>query len=439
MSETRTADSDPAGLSASLTEAARKAQERNRERIRRAIEALEEGKPEKSRALVREVLEDGRVSAGSSAYVVKLLRALGDEDEAERLRRATLDSLAVAIARYPDNALVFVDSGLVYLELEERDKAEAALTRALELDPEDMRAGLPLINIKLQKNDPEGLLAVWKPSLAAIRQQDYKVAVRSLVKGLGHFGHVDAARTLLEECRARWEGDQSSLDKLAAVLGSTGDEAQNIGDLADEFDNFSAVYDENLASIGNRGPQLIFQMIEQLGWTPDASREIFDAGCGTGLCGPYLRPFAKVLHGCDLSVGMLEKSKARNLFDLLTRTDLGNPATYPDATFTDAVSADVFVYFGDLEPVLKNIGAVLRPGGWLIFTVEDASDRAPARGWERYSSGRYRHTPEYLAEVLPKAGFTRPKQQIRDTLRHEFGTPIKGICVAAQKLAFTLG
>ena len=102
-------------------------------------------------------------------------------------------------------------------------------------------------------------------------------------------------------------------------------------------------------------------MLRQLDWPMDGKLDIFDAGCGTGLCGPILRPYAAMLHGCDLSIGMLEKSRERNVFDLLTRTDLSNPVTYPDATFDVAISADVFVFFGDLVPVLKNIAAEMRP------------------------------------------------------------------------------
>ena len=37
---------------------------------------------------------------------------------------------------------------------------------------------------------------------------------------------------------------------------------------------------------------------------------VLDAGCGTGLCGPLLRPYAKRLVGVDLSSGMLERARA---------------------------------------------------------------------------------------------------------------------------------
>ena len=438
MTESAIAPSALDDSSKDLTDAENKARSKNLDRIHRAVDALEAGKPDKARSLVDEVIKDGRVSAGAAAYVVRLLQALGDEERATAIRNGTVATLQRVLGEHPDNTSAHLNSALVFNELGDKDAAEQSFLRAMALSPHDMRAGLPLINIKLQKGDVDGLLAAWEPLLDAIPKKDIQVAARSLIKGLGHFGHVERALDFAERIRDRWGPDQSGLDKLVTILKHPEADGQDLGALIEEFDNFSTIYDENLAAIGNRGPQLIARMIHELDWQPDGSRAIFDAGCGTGLCGPYLRPFAQMLHGCDLSIGMLEKSKARNVFDLLTRTDLANPATYPDATFTDVVSADVFVYFGDLEPVLRNLAAVMKPGGWIIFTVEDAEAHAPARGWERYSSGRYRHMMRFVETVLPKAGFTKPKRVIRDTLRHEFGTPIPGLCVAAQKLAFAL-
>jgi len=36
------------------------------------------------------------------------------------------------------------------------------------------------------------------------------------------------------------------------------------------------------------------------------NKHVLDAGCGTGLCGPILRPYAAGLVGVDLSEGMLK-------------------------------------------------------------------------------------------------------------------------------------
>jgi len=421
-------------------DAGREAQERNAERIGRAFAALEEGLHDKARALVQETLQDGWVSAGGAVSIWAILNGLGDTEQSERVRVATVGMLRRIIADQPGNPVALLDAGLVLVEFGEEEEGIAALIRAAELKRDDLRPVLPLISLLLQRKDPDRLCGIWEPTLAALEDDDLRAGVGALIRGLGHFGYPDDARRVAERYRARWGVDHvAKLDRLVANLDDTGEGTQDLGRLVEEFDRFSDYYDENLQSIGNRGPLLIGRMIERLGWEPDASREILDAGCGTGLCAPYLRPFAKMLHGCDLSVGMLEKSKARKLFDLLTRTDLANPSTYPQATFTEVVCADVLVYFGDLEPVLNNFARILRPGGWLICTVEDATEQAPARGWERHAAGRYRHHPDYVVQSLARSGFTAPKEEIRDTLRYEFRTPVAGYCVAARKAASTVG
>jgi predicted TPR repeat methyltransferase len=417
-------------------EADRKAQQLNTDRIGRALSALEEGRREEARELLDQVIEDGRVSAGGAAYVCAILQALGDAERAKMIRDGTVGTLRKVIADHPDNPIALLDAGLVLVEFGEEEEGIAALERTAQLKRDDLRPVLPLITLLLQRKDPERLLRMSEPTLAALADNDFRACVAALIRGLGHFGYPEHAKRLAERQRARWSSDHvATLDRLVANLDDTGDGPQDLGSLIEEFDRFSAYYDENLEAIGNRGPQLIGRMIAQLGWAPDASREILDAGCGTGLCAPYLRPFAKLLHGCDLSVGMLEKAKARNIFDLLTRTDLANPAPYPQASFTAVVCADVLVYFGDLAPVLRNFAAIMQPGGWLILTVEDAAGQGQARGWERRPSGRYRHDPQYVVQTLASAGFSAPEGEIRDTLRFEFRTPVAGYCVAVRKAA----
>ena len=44
---------------------------------------------------------------------------------------------------------------------------------------------------------------------------------------------------------------------------------------------------------------------------PSRSLDVLDAGCGTGLCGPLVAPYARRLTGVDLSAGMLESGGGR--------------------------------------------------------------------------------------------------------------------------------
>src|SRR5207248_233908 len=80
----------------------------------------------------------------------------------------------------------------------------------------------------------------------------------------------------------------------------------------------------------------------------DASLDVLDLGCGTGLCGALLRRWARTLVGVDLSPGMLEKARERGCYDRLEQGDLvAVMRTMPARSFDLIVATDVLIYIGD--------------------------------------------------------------------------------------------
>ena len=121
-----------------------------------------------------------------------------------------------------------------------------------------------------------------------------------------------------------------------------------------------------------------------------AALDIVDAGCGTGLCGPGLKPWARTLAGCDLSVGMLRRAKARKVYDVLHQAELTHYLNTQPEAFDAVVSADTLCYFGALDGALAAARRSLRSGGWLIFTVEALSSD-DERAHVLQTNGRYAH------------------------------------------------
>jgi predicted TPR repeat methyltransferase len=180
----------------------------------------------------------------------------------------------------------------------------------------------------------------------------------------------------------------------------------------------------------DKPPEAIGQLLKAINLPRNKRLSVLDAGCGTGLCAALLRPYARRLHGVDLSNTMLAEAKKKRHYDALSRCDLGSIGTYPAGPFDLIASSDVLVYFGDLAAVLANFASVLRPGGWLLLTVEEA-----ATGWSLAPSGRHKHSLSYLETALRKAGFAKPKHVQTFDLRHEFGQPVRGLGLATQRLA----
>jgi predicted TPR repeat methyltransferase len=50
--------------------------------------------------------------------------------------------------------------------------------------------------------------------------------------------------------------------------------------------------------------------------------DVLDAGCGTGLCGAIVAPYARRLVGVDLSEGMLVHATSKNVYDSLIKAEL---------------------------------------------------------------------------------------------------------------------
>lgn len=197
------------------------------------------------------------------------------------------------------------------------------------------------------------------------------------------------------------------------------------------FDAFADSFDEQLLkNLNYRAPQVLAEALGTVLPGAMGDLDILDAGCGTGLCAPLLRPYAKQLVGVDLSSGMVDKARVRGGYDMLEVAELtaflqAHPGTY-DIVF----SADTLVYFGELTDVLDASHAALRAGGWLAFTVETAEgddDRANLS-----PSGRYQHTRRYVERVLATTGFSHASIGT-DTLRKEGGQPVMGWVVLAQR------
>lgn len=196
------------------------------------------------------------------------------------------------------------------------------------------------------------------------------------------------------------------------------------------FDQFAEHFDETLEQLGYRAPTLIAFALACETTGPNHALDVLDAGCGTGLCGPFLRPYARRLVGVDLSTGMLAKARERGCYDHLDAAELtaflGDRAQVYDLI----VCADTLVYFGELLPVLRNATAALRSDGLFVFTTELPEDPGISDDYRLNPQGRYCHTERYVDDSATRAGLSI-RLKLPETLRYEAGRPVQGLLVAA--------
>ncbi|MHB1057631.1 MAG: tetratricopeptide repeat protein [Rhodanobacter sp.] len=218
---------------------------------------------------------------------------------------------------------------------------------------------------------------------------------------------------------------------LAACGGADAPSRADDAYVRDVFDGFADSFDEQLLNnLGYRAPQVLVDALGRVLGEPGAALDVLDAGCGTGLCAPLIRPWARALVGVDLSGGMVEKARQRGGYDELAVAELTTWLHDRPLAYEVVLSADTLVYFGELAPVLSAARAALRPGGWVAFTLE-ALDGDELR-FELSPSGRYRHAHGYVRQVLETAGFG-DISMTSDTLRKEAGQMVDGWVVLARR------
>lgn len=191
------------------------------------------------------------------------------------------------------------------------------------------------------------------------------------------------------------------------------------GYIAELFDHYADQFDGHLAKLDYRGPDVVADLVADLisDGVLAADGAIADLGCGTGLVGDRLRAATSWnghLTGVDLSPRMLEHTTARHLdgrpvYDAVAQADFVEFLDDRSSGLDAVLAADAFIYVGDLRPVFAASARALRPGGWLVATLErlepSARNEPSVPGFLADLSGRYLHDDEWVERRLLDAGF----------------------------------
>ena len=306
--------------------------------------------------------------------------------------------------------------------------SQASARRAITLRPEFGDAWYNLsLALMGQERVHDALIANSRAIALWPRQTQGRSQV---IRALTMLGEREQAAQLYREWLTEEPGNPVVQHLLAACEGETPARASD-GYVEQVFDAYAASFDASLEKLHYRAPELVAHELERLLGAPRAALAIVDAGCGTGLCGPLLRPWAARLAGCDLSVGMLRRARPRGVYDALHKAELVHYLRTQPGAFDVVVSADTLCYFGDLREVSAAAAQSLKLPGWLVFTVEAIAD-GDALPLRLQASGRYAHSALHVRECLAAAGF----EQLRVEAvvpRVECGVDVAGWLVSGRR------
>ncbi len=198
------------------------------------------------------------------------------------------------------------------------------------------------------------------------------------------------------------------------------------------FDAYAGDFEEHLlGTLGYRAHQELVDRVRR--WAEPAGFDAaLDLGCGTGLCGPLLRPLARHLTGLDLSAVMLDRARASGAYDRLEQADATRFLAGTHERFELVVAADVLIYIGDPAPLFSAVARAM-PRGLFAFTVEaDDGDAGP--GWRLLPSLRYAHAPTHLLRLAQANGF-EPVVVEHGPVRHDQGQAVDGLYLVLRRVS----
>lgn len=427
----------------------------DRHDLSQAADFLNGNQPDQALEVCRVVLRDEPDNA-------RAWQLCGVSHAQQNALQVALECFQNATRLEPANALYYYNLARTYAGLGQLDQALSAYRQAIANKDDFLEARINLANVLIDREDNEEAIVCFRELLAMFPDtSDAHYNFANLLQDTGNFdesiehyrsaielnpGQSAARENLgraltdagqLEEAQQTWQAwlefDPTNATARHMVASTSSQETPDRCD--DEYiretfnEDFSKNFDLQLARLRYRAPELIGDVVKAIA-AERSTLEVLDAGCGTGLCGRFVRSVARKLVGVDLSEDMLVEAHKRQEYDELTACELTEYLVAHPQSFDLIISADTLCYFGQLISVLAAARRSLKAEGRLIFTVERDESENRIQGYQLGPQGRYRHAEEYVRQVLADTGFSSI-DIVHETLRKERGRSVSGLVISA--------
>lgn len=351
-----------------------------------------------------------------------LFAAMGRREEA-------VAAFMAAVEIEPRYAVAWNNLGALLLQDGNLEGARMALQNAVDIDPAFRDALQNLGDAHTRAGDAHAAALCYCAEYV-LRPPD--LAQRHML-GIAYsqLGRHEEAAQVYEAWLQDEPGHPIATHLLAACRSHGAVERASDAYLQAYFDGFADTFESKLlGSLGYQVPAALGDVVRKLGVLPRSGR-VLDVGCGTGLCGVELRPFARWLVGVDLSAKSLDKARGKSVYDMLHQAEIvAHLAGSEAAAYDLVVAADTLIYFGGIERLVQGVRQVLAPGGRFIASLEVLPADSPSP-YAIQPSGRYRHRQDYVQQVLAAAGL-EVLETIALDLRQELGRPVPGALVVSR-------
>lgn len=365
------------------------------------------------------------------------------------------------LARVPEAGLLHYNIGLLYYQTEDFDKALVHYSVARKLAPRDpdLLCNYALCQKKLGQllnaaasfkeltrispNDPDGFYnlgncyrelreyehAVETFQQVLIRKPSHLSANRNLAYVYHLLGEIDNALVYYTRVRELDPDDPQAIHMIAAITGEDIGSASSLY-VKDIFNSYSDTFDETL--LGNLHyavPEKLRSLFDTLKYPVKLFSKCIDLGCGTGLAGSKFSDLCKNLAGIDLSEGMIEKAKQKDIYDSLQVAEITTFLKSKRNEYDLVVAADVLTYMGDLDPVFATLTAATTKHALFCFSTENS--RQPH--FHLCPTGRFAHSRNYVSHIAAQHGW-RSIDMVTTNLRKEKSNWVEGTLYFFEKM-----
>ncbi|MBT5432880.1 MAG: class I SAM-dependent methyltransferase [Alphaproteobacteria bacterium] len=146
--------------------------------------------------------------------------------------------------------------------------------------------------------------------------------------------------------------------------------AQSLDEVRQAYDTWAETYDVQVVDeFGFRAYEYVVASVRA---HLDDDAHLLDAGSGSGMVGLAAQAAGlTTIDAMDLSVGMLEKAKARGIYRDVRVGVLGEPLDYLTDSYDAVLSAGVFTPGHAPPEAFVELVRVVKPGGLICFTLCD--------------------------------------------------------------------
>ena len=378
---------------------------------------LDQSQPDKAQKVFEKATEL-KPPYSPACYNLATLKQLdNDHKGAISIYRAILE-------KQPDFGQAWNNLGIAYREIGDQDEALSCFRRAVKFAPDMAEAWN---NLGVAQDEFNMIQDAAKSYRKAIEiRSDYASAHFNLGVSLQKLRLFKNAEDHYKKVLETKPDDEAARFMLQSLGTSETPDAAPAEYVRRIFDGCAGTFERILVkSLEYKTPELLFDLVR-----PYLTEEmnVLDLGCGTGLGSQLYRPFAKSLIGVDLSSKMLQKAAEKKIYDRLEVFDILQDWEFPHK-FDLIHSSDVFVYFGNLDPIIRSASSYLVYGGIIAFSVERLEDNSME--YRLFPSGRYAHSRTYIQDCLRRHGLQLIEETKAD-IRKQSGNQVKGLLIVAK-------